>query len=178
VHFFHFSMPDKPRQTSPAAAWCLTLNNWTQSEHEFLSSAFSQDESKLFIIGKEIGEEGTPHLQGYVCSKNPKKKWRPLPQYNVMRNNKQCGSWRRAKKCADANYHYCSKDGDFITNMDAPIPKVPKVPRGEVLQAAQDRFDEVIDYENLTDEEITTAQKRKEAAAKEFLFLQGEWDGS
>lgn len=38
----------------------FTLNNWTQAEYDLLI----QWDTTWMIIGKEVGEEGTPHLQG------------------------------------------------------------------------------------------------------------------
>lgn len=47
-------------------AYCLTINNWTQSEYVKLSN----EQHDYMIIAKEIGEEGTPHLQAYIYKKS------------------------------------------------------------------------------------------------------------
>jgi len=39
---------------------CFTLNNWTQEEYE----AICEIPCQWMIVGKETGENGTPHLQG------------------------------------------------------------------------------------------------------------------
>lgn len=107
-----------PRQISPANAWVFTLNNYTEQEFEFLSSEFlSKRKEYFYIIGKEVGESGTPHLQGYLALKDKKKKFRPLPRFAVMRNNKQAVHFERAKGNRLQNHKYCSKDGNFITNI-------------------------------------------------------------
>lgn len=107
-----------PRQISPANAWVFTLNNYTQKEYEFLSSLILENRKEYFyIIGKEVGESGTPHLQGYLALKEKKKKFRPLPKFAVERNNKQAMHFERAKGNRLQNRKYCSKDGDFITNI-------------------------------------------------------------
>lgn len=41
----------------------FTLNNWTQEEWDYLTTSFAPT-VKWLVIGKEIGENGTPHLQG------------------------------------------------------------------------------------------------------------------
>lgn len=46
--------------------WCFTINNptgWDDAEVERLSK---EDTTKYLIYGEEVGEEGTPHYQGFV----------------------------------------------------------------------------------------------------------------
>lgn len=57
---------------SAAYRWCFTVNNWTEEEYGLISS-LREDTVKYLIIAKEVGESGTPHLQGFV---NFKKKRR------------------------------------------------------------------------------------------------------
>ena len=49
-----------------AAAWCYTLNNYTEEEKENLWK-----EGTYQIQGYEKGSNGTPHIQGYIEFKNP-----------------------------------------------------------------------------------------------------------
>lgn len=44
--------------------WCFTLNNYTDEEENSLQSWLAES-SDYATYGYEIGEEGTPHLQGY-----------------------------------------------------------------------------------------------------------------
>jgi len=41
---------------------CITLNNWTEDEYIALKNM----ECTYAVFGKEIGESGTPHIQGYA----------------------------------------------------------------------------------------------------------------
>ena len=58
-------------------------------------------------FGKEVSQNGTPHLQGYVSFKNAV--YRPsrfFEQYGQ-------GHFEMARGTADENAEYCAKDGDF-----------------------------------------------------------------
>jgi len=51
--------------------WVFTLNNWTEEEELHLMTLDERD-VKYMIVGKEVGEEKTPHFQGYVELHAPK----------------------------------------------------------------------------------------------------------
>ncbi len=105
---------------NPAKAWCFTLNNYSENELGALVQLFSSlRETYWFILGEEVGEQGTPHLQGYIEKKNGR--FRPLPKFQVMRNNTQCMHFEKAKGNRTQNYKYCSKDGKFKTNIPRPV---------------------------------------------------------
>jgi len=81
--------------------FCFTLNNWTPLEYEWLK-AF---ECKWMIIGKEVGEQGTPHLQGAVVLNNQR-------QFNSLK--KMLGFKRAHIEHMKGTPHdsvvYCSKE--------------------------------------------------------------------
>ena len=49
-----------------ATAWCLTLNNYTQKELQDAVEFVRRSNTTYAIIGKEVGEQQTPHLQAYI----------------------------------------------------------------------------------------------------------------
>jgi len=97
----------KKKQISPSKKWCFTFNNYSESEHEMILSLFSSSSSK-FIVGKECGEKGTPHLQGYL---EWPRKIRPCSLGLPSRIH-----WEKARGTRADNLIYCAKDGDFVTN--------------------------------------------------------------
>jgi len=89
--------------------YCFTLNNWSEQELQDIVLWMKKDK---YIIGKEIGENDTPHLQGHVEFIKAKrltelKKFNPRIHWEKTRNN-------------IASMDYCKKDGDYITNIRFP----------------------------------------------------------
>jgi len=104
---------------SRAFHWCFTLNNYSEDEYtKIIESA--EESTKYWIIGKEIGDSGTPHLQGYVSL-------RRRSSLSYVRN--LFGSrihFEVARGSARQNREYCSKDGNFREGGNIPSPSVSK----------------------------------------------------
>jgi len=101
------------KQISPSVRWVMVLNNWTEEELKSISSICSK-KCKYAIIEKEVGEEGTPHLQGYF---ELKKKDRPCSVFNNPR------IWfEKAKGKREHNNIYCSKDENIVVSIGRPKP--------------------------------------------------------
>lgn len=75
------TIPTPNKQISPAKRWCFTLNNYTEEE---ISSIvlITKEKCKKAIISKEIGENHTPHLQGFISLHV---KARPISLYSNKR---------------------------------------------------------------------------------------------
>lgn len=95
---------NKSKQISPSKRWCFTFNNYTESEYEDTIKVCSSNSSK-YIVGKEVGESGTPHLQGYI---EFEKKIRPKSLFNNKIH------WEASKGSREDNLKYCSKDNNYI----------------------------------------------------------------
>lgn len=100
-------------QIAASKHWCLTWNNYPE---DFLE-AFKDSSIERYILGKEVGESGTPHIQGFVTFK-PKK--RPLSVIPIKGIH-----WEKAR-CIKEAIAYCAKDGDYILK-GIVIPKPIKV---------------------------------------------------
>ena len=98
-----------PKTINPAKNWCLTWNNYPDNWKEIIVPVF-QKYSQGYVIGEEVGESGTPHLQGYVESKD-KKKIRPFTEFKLPKET----SWFSAKGTRQQNIDYCTKDEKYIS---------------------------------------------------------------
>lgn len=86
--------------------WCFTLNNYDEAELVSLCESL-QKEARYAIVGKEKGDSGTPHLQGYASFRKA---------YRLTGFKKLVGirvHAEPAKGTEEDNYRYCSKDGDY-----------------------------------------------------------------
>lgn len=109
-----------------ARTWCFTLNNYKvdndgeqQDEFPALCERLATA-SRYSIIGKETGDSGTPHLQGYVCFATS---WRFNRVKKLVGNRVHLEA---AKGTAAQNREYCSKDGDFWEHGEIPTAKQGK----------------------------------------------------
>jgi len=108
--------PPLKKQIPPSIRWCFTLNNYTLDDMDMFSSIVPIY-CKKYIIGREIGEQGTPHLQGYI---ELKKKARPMSIFPSKSIH-----WEKAIGNASQNNDYCSKDGEIFLVCGMPRPLKP-----------------------------------------------------
>ena len=105
-----------PKQNSAKKRYCFTLNNYTEKEYNDLITFFSSNSSNKYIIGKERGElKDTPHLQMY-CNFSTKIRFSAIKKINSRLHIEPC----RGSELD--NIKYCSKEGNFTSNMRVPKP--------------------------------------------------------
>lgn len=95
----------KAARNKPLRRVCWTLNNYTDAEWKALCD---HPATSYGIIGKETGDQGTPHLQGY---------WELKKRTRFNSVKKLLGRrvhLSEANGSGEQNRTYCSKDGDFI----------------------------------------------------------------
>ncbi len=123
-----------------AKQWCFTLNNYDQEEYYgILACILEEDDANYevdsnrfdyLVIGEEVGENGTPHLQGFAICINRQR----LAQMKKMIGNrahleKMRGTVREASE-------YCKKDGKFIER--GKIPEQERGKRTDLILAIND----------------------------------------
>lgn len=117
---------------SRSRGYCFTINNptgWDEADIEGLSTA-----AEYYVYGRETGEEGTPHLQGYVRFKNAISFMRIkqlLPRAHI---EVQKGT------CLEAA-NYCKKDGDYVEWGELKATGLTSKQRWTAILSAAERGD-------------------------------------
>lgn len=94
---------------SRVSYWCFTLNNYTADELVHLHTVLDDRTLvKYAVFGKEVGENGTLHLQGFIILSNTQ---RLSYLRNVFSNR---AHWEPTRSDASTNRTYCCKDGDYF----------------------------------------------------------------
>lgn len=86
-----------------AKSWVFTINNYSERDIEWLKSL---DVSAL-TVGKEVGESGTPHLQGFVT-------WKRTYRLSALKKLHAEAHWEIARASDAANY--CRK-GEVVIDI-------------------------------------------------------------
>lgn len=86
-----------------ARAWVFVVNNWT--EGECLKAQQLAQHCLYLVYGKEVGENGTPHLQGFCYFKH--QRTGNIIQKHLPR------AWKKESVDMYAAIAYSKKDGDF-----------------------------------------------------------------
>lgn len=98
-----------------AKRWCFTLNNPTNDEIDGLIRWATTNPAYL-IFGREVGDNGTPHLQGFFLLKRRRRlsQCKQLPGLSRAHFEIARGSTNQA-------ISYCKKDGDFQEFGECPV---------------------------------------------------------
>lgn len=102
-------------RTPAAVHWCFTLNNPTEEEFEVMKNIIRL-QCDDYRVQEEEGENGTPHLQGYLKFK---KKARPMELFENKRIH-----WENARSPKHARA-YCEKEesatGKYVLDTVEPL---------------------------------------------------------
>lgn len=111
--YFLSGSPIPSSPMSRARHWCFTLNNYTTEDLERICALEGQVD--YLIFGKEVGESGTPHLQGFVSFSS---------RVRITHCQQTIGrAYFAVARHVKQSIEYCKKDGD-VTQFGVP-PKSP-----------------------------------------------------
>lgn len=97
--------------------WCFTLNNYSEDDIGLFRTL--PEGAKYVVIGKEVGDSGTPHLQGFISFLNPQR-------LSGLRSSWFAGRahWEVARSPWLAA-EYCRKEGDYQEHGNPPTKPSP-----------------------------------------------------
>ena len=96
--------------TSRTQYWCFTLNNYVPDDETYLRSVIESDLCTYIVFGRETGDSGTPHLQGYIELSTRK---RMNQVKTLLGHDRFHVEPRRRNSNAVRASSYCKKDGNF-----------------------------------------------------------------
>ena len=152
-------------------AYVFTINNWEETHEQKIALCGAQ----YTVYGKEVGESGTPHLQGYMyfeSARSLKSMIKKLPGAHVEVRQ---GTHEQARD-------YCKKDGDFVEFGLEPMSQKEKGECGKRVYeeafelAKQGRIEEI--SEPLRTRFYTTykrIRKDYQIAPESMNELKNEW---
>lgn len=100
------------RRQSKGRNYCFTLNNPEEGVEEYIQSI----ECRYMVYGREVGESGTPHLQGLICFDNQRSFGGVLSLFLPYHPHVE-----KIRGTVDQNDAYCKKDGDIWCKGDKPL---------------------------------------------------------
>ena len=110
------------KRISASKSWCGTHNNYSSFDLVEMVEHFKSFDLE-YVIGEEVGDQGTPHLQFYVRSKTC---FRPMEKFKLSFKP----HWEKCKGNHMENVAYCTKEGKYKTNLKVPKPLFCPTPYG------------------------------------------------
>lgn len=98
---------EEPHTGKTHKSWIFTLNNYTEAQCDYIKGL---EGIQRIAVGKERGASGTPHLQGVICWKTPKR-------FTQMKKLIPDAHW---EKCMDLDmaFNYCRKELDMLCDVN------------------------------------------------------------
>lgn len=148
----------------------MTINNYTEEEYELLKNELHSNTVESYVIGKEVGEKGTKHLQIYIY-------WKHGKSFNAMKKQFPRAHIEKARGNKQHNFDYCTKEGNFVAhNMETKmkIPIEVRIDAEAKKQYFESRADDDRMYEDMAwanreiDEEYKTESSIDNSDEEEF----------
>lgn len=99
---------------------CFTINNYDETTISTLSLLVPDEKATYIVFGREIGESGTRHLQGYI--ELPRK----LRFASIKRFLGERAHLESRRGSAEQAATYCKKDGDYSEFGELSLPNPGK----------------------------------------------------
>lgn len=131
--------------------WCFTINNYNEEDTDWCYGLAGDEEITYCVVGKEVGESGTPHYQGYIY-------WRNKKSFQQMKNMHAEAHWEIQRGTVKQAANYCTKDGDFFEHGTMPMDDKQKGECGK--QSIEERWAlaRAGEFDQLPPEQIKTYQ--------------------
>lgn len=113
---------------------CFTINNYEEKDVEDIKKYMDDNREIVYmVVGEEIGESGTAHLQGFVHhTGDPKKGGLKFWKNEIPGGHR--AHFEAARGTDEQNETYCTKDGPFIC-VGEPQAQVNKW--AQIIEAAK-----------------------------------------
>lgn len=102
-------------------SYCFVWNNYPEDWIKSIDKLFETKKFKYIIGGKEVGESGTPHIQGHLDLKNAST-IKAIQKLMKKLGLKLAIKTFQTKLHCSNNRTYCKKDNDFTEWGAAPAP--------------------------------------------------------
>ncbi len=149
----HHHYNNESNQSIRSRAWVYTLNNYGPGEYKSLSKV----KCSYHVYAREVGKEGTRHIQGYIRFDNAVSR-------SVMSKRIPRAWVCKARGTPLQASNYCKKCGEFMEVGKLPMPQVAKG------QCNKDRYKRVWDLAKLGDI-LTLANEQPQILISNYLAL-------
>ena len=111
--------------------YCFTLNNYTPVEEQAVADFLSCEDVRYGVYGREVGESGTPHLQGFLILTRQR-------TIHWLRQRIARAHFEGTRGTSGQARDYCKKDNDFNEYGQFPGNQGRRSDLDELLTWAQD----------------------------------------
>jgi len=87
--------------------WCFTCNNYSLQDEKCFSDLGIAEGTRYLIYGRECGENGTPHLQGYL-------ELIQRSRLSALKKIHEQAHWEPRKGSPLEAAEYCKKESNFV----------------------------------------------------------------